>query len=176
MNDINEMPPKCQYCPYWEVCEYPWVCPDRERLATNLQPTCSATDTISRQSALNVLNKLDVSDGVGISSVACCLQEEAIRSIENLPSVQPEQRWITCSERLPEEDTEVLISYRYKEGEGDTDHVNIDITSYGTVCFGGREIHTLKEWRQPFDYFHANYEVIAWMPLPEPYRGKKQNG
>ena len=30
MNDINEMPPKCQYCPYWEVCEYPWVCPDME--------------------------------------------------------------------------------------------------------------------------------------------------
>ena len=90
--------------------------------------------------------------------------------IERLPSAQPEQRWIPCSERLPEEDTEVLISYRYKEGEGDTDHVNIDITSYGTVCFGGREIHTLKEWRQPFDYFHANYEVIAWMPLPTPYR------
>ena len=89
-----------------------------------------------------------------------------------LPSAQPEQQWIPCSERLPEEDTEVLISYRYKEGEGDTDHVNIDITSYGTVCFGGREIHTLKEWRQPFDYFHANYEVIAWMPLPEPYRGE----
>ena len=92
--------------------------------------------------------------------------------IGNLPSAQPEQRWIPCSERLPEEDTEVLISYRYKEGEGDTDHVNIDITSYGTVCFGGREIHTLKEWRQPFDYFHANYEVIAWMPLPEPYKEK----
>ena len=85
--------------------------------------------------------------------------------------MQPVQQWIPCGERLPEEDTEVLISYRYKEGEGNTDHVNIDITSYGTVCFGGREIHTLKEWRQPFDYFHANYEVIAWMPLPEPYKG-----
>ena len=82
--------------------------------------------------------------------------------------------WIPCSERLPEEDTEVLISYRYKEGEGDTDHVNIDITSYGTTCFGGREIHTLKEWRQPFDYFHANYEVIAWMPLPEPYEERRE--
>ena len=81
MNDINEMPPKCQYCPYWEICEYPWVCPDREQLANKLQPTCSATDTISRQSALNVLNKLDVSDGVGISSIACCLQEEAIRNL-----------------------------------------------------------------------------------------------
>ena len=36
MNDINEMPPKCQSCPYWEVCEYPWVCPDKEQPATNL--------------------------------------------------------------------------------------------------------------------------------------------
>ena len=56
MNDINEMPPKCQYCPYWEVCEYPWVCPDREQLATKLQQTCHATDTISRQAAIDTLN------------------------------------------------------------------------------------------------------------------------
>lgn len=90
----------------------------------------------------------------------------AIAAVEK----QEADRWIPVTERLPEEDTEVLISYRYKEGEGDTDHVNIDITSYGTTCFGGREIHTLKEWRQPFDYFHANYEVIAWMSLPTPYR------
>jgi hypothetical protein len=90
--------------------------------------------------------------------------------VYDAPTIE-EPKWIPCSERLPEEDTEVLISYRYKEGEGDTDHVNIDITSYGTTCFGGREIHTLKEWRQPFDYFHANYEVIAWMPLPEPWKG-----
>ena len=175
MNDINEMPPKCQYCPYWEVCEYPWVYPDREQLATNLKQTCSATDTISRKAAIDAVHKsydmiLDFkTDGKTISS--------SIEDIlSNLPSVRSEQRWISCSERLPEEDTEVLISYRYKEGEGDTDHVNIDITSYGTVCFGGREIHTLKEWRQPFDYFHANYEVIAWMPLPEPYKGEEQNG
>ena len=94
---------------------------------------------------------------------------QIIGVLEEVPTAKPQ--WIPCGERLPEEDTEVLISYRYKEGEGDTDHVNIDITSYGTVCFGGREIHTLKEWRQPFDYFHANYEVIAWMPLPKPYKG-----
>lgn len=99
-------------------------------------------------------------------TIHCESQEEKRKAIEFIKA----RKWIPCSERLPEEDTEVLISYRYKEGEGDTDHVNIDITSYGTICFGGREIHTLKEWRQPFDYFHANYEVIAWMPLPEPYR------
>lgn len=112
----------------------------------------------------------------------CCVEDGDYHAsgieyeLNDLPSAQPEQRWIPCSERLPEEDTEVLISYRYKEGEGDTDHVNIDITSYGTTCFGGREIHTLKEWRQPFDYFHANYEVIAWMQLPEPYKGGEQDG
>ena len=99
-------------------------------------------------------------------TIHCESEEEQQKAIEQLKSLQ----WIPCSERLPEEDTEVLISYRYKKGEGDTDHVNINITSYGTTCFGGREIHTLKEWRQPFDYFHANYEVIAWMPLPTPYR------
>lgn len=55
------------------------------------------SDLIDRQAALDALNKLDVSDGVGISSIACGLQEEAIRSIENLPSAQPERkegRWI----------------------------------------------------------------------------------
>lgn len=48
------------------------------------------SDSVSRRAEIDALNKLDVSDGVGISSVACDLQEEAIRSIENLPSAEPE--------------------------------------------------------------------------------------
>ncbi len=148
MNDINEMPPKCQYCPYWEVCEYPWVCPDREQLATNLQPTCNqlATDTISRKAALNALNKLDVSDGVGISSVACCLQEEAIRSIENLPSTQPEPHWIPCSERLPEN------GYWLWSAKG------------GEVQ---KDFYWDGHWEQAEKY---GYDVVAWLPLPKPYK------
>jgi hypothetical protein len=149
-------------------------------------------DTISRQDAIdycyaliNAENPSDPSDEWNYSQERINQTEVILHHLEVMPSAQPEvlacgegeliaqpeiMKWIPCSERLPEEDTEVLISYRYKEGEGDTDHVNIDITSHGTTCFGGREIHTLKEWRQPFDYFHANYEVIAWMPLPTPYR------
>ena len=79
--------------------------------------------------------------------------------------------WIPVSEMLPKEDTDVLISYRYKEGEGDTNHVYIDITSYGDMYFGGRKVEGVKHWRQPFEYFESNYEVIAWKPLPEPYKG-----
>ena len=53
-------------------------------------------DMISRQAAIDVLNKLDVTDGVGISSIACDLQEEAICGIQKLPSAQPEI--IRCKE------------------------------------------------------------------------------
>ena len=81
-----------------------------------------------------------------------------------------DERWIPCSERLPEDDVEVLISYRYKEGEGDTSHTDIDITTYGQMYFGGNKVGNYKHWRAPFEYFESNYEVIAWMPLPEPYK------
>lgn len=84
-------------------------------------------------------------------------------------------RWIPVSERLPEEDKEVLISYRYKEGEGDTSNVSVDITTYGQMYFGGNKVGNHKHWRAPFEYFESNYEVIAWMPLPEPYQEGEKN-
>lgn len=95
---------------------------------------------------------------------------EACRIVDALPAVDI-PRWIPVTERLPEEDKEVLISYRYKEGEGDTSHVKIDITSYGQMYFGGNKVGKTKHWRAPFEYFESNYEVIAWMPLPKPYKG-----
>lgn len=83
-------------------------------------------------------------------------------------------RWIPVKNRLPEEDTDVLISYRYKEGEGDTSHVYIDITSYGDMYFGGRKVEGVKHWRPPFEYFTSNYEVVAWQPIPEPCREEQK--
>jgi hypothetical protein len=111
-------------------------------------------DLIDRRDVIDALNKLDVSDGVGISSVACDLQEEAIRCIENLPSVQPEQRWIPCSERLPEHGGRYLISV--------LDGINrrTTVAPYLPRC---------KAWAM--NGRMAYWKVIAWMPLPEPYKG-----
>ena len=55
MNDINKMPPKCQYCPYWEICRPPYVCPDIGDKKSDLQPTCNqlTTDAISRRLAID---------------------------------------------------------------------------------------------------------------------------
>ena len=31
MNNIDDMPPKCNDCPYWEICEAPYVCPTQDK-------------------------------------------------------------------------------------------------------------------------------------------------
>ena len=55
-------------------------------------PDINDLDTISRQQAIEALNKLDVSDGVGISSIACSVQESAISVIQDLPPAQLKQK------------------------------------------------------------------------------------
>lgn len=121
-------------------------------------------DLIKRQDAIDAVNAY-----MGLSAVSRTIQNmtNVQEILERLPSAQ---RWIPCSERLPEEDTEVLISYRYKEGEGDTSNTYISITTYGQMYFGGNKVGDYKHWRAPFEYFESNYEVIAWMPLPDPYK------
>ena len=135
-------------------------------------------DVIYRQAAIDALDKRF--DSIPIEQTAEVLQLR--RDLRELPSAQPEtncseipNNWIPCSERLPEEDVEVLISYRYKEGEGDTSHIDMDITTYGQMYFGGNKVGNRKHWRAPFEYFESNYEVVAWMPLPEPYKERRED-
>lgn len=101
------------------------------------------------------------------------ITSKAIAKIKELSKSEIPNGWISCDERLPKEDVEVLITYRYKKGEGDTSHTHIEITTYGQMYFGGNRVGNEKHWRQPFKYFESNYEVIAWMPLPEPYKEEK---
>ena len=80
----------------------------------------------------------------------------SVNILNDLPSAQPEQRWIPCSERLPEVRQWVLCQCR----------ANIIYVLRLTKD---------KDWEML--YPHATYLsgfVLAWQPLPEPYKGGEQ--
>ena len=84
--------------------------------------------------------------------------------IGNLPSVQPEQRWIPCSERLPEEED-------YKSCIECLDGAVWYFTENGTMGIG-YYYESTKEWSTTDD-LKTDGKVVAWMPLPEPYREER---
>ena len=90
---------------------------------------------------------------------------KAKMAIEALPSAQPEQHWIPCNERLPEENGQYLITVKYK-------HVN---DSYEDVYAEHGEWLD-GEWDM-FCFGHCGEveDIIAWLSLPEPYKGVMEN-
>ncbi len=79
---------------------------------------------------------------------------KAVKRLRELPPAQPEQNWIPCSERLPNDDEEVIVSIL--DDSGDTSF------SYTTPGWHYKGIWIVDNSRCPM--------VKAWMPLPEPYR------
>lgn len=79
-----------------------------------------------------------------------------------------ERRWIPVTERLPEEGRRVLVTY---------DLVNrypwVNILRYGKPIFEDKPCfyEVDSEWGDvPYD------GIVAWMPLPEPYRKETDDG
>ena len=51
-----------------------------------------STDLIGRQAAIDALENIDCSDGIGISALKCDVVEDALNAIKALPSTQPERK------------------------------------------------------------------------------------
>lgn len=64
------------------------------------------------------------------------------------PTIEPQQRWIPCSERLPDEGQKCLVC----------DKGSIGIDTY--IGHGN-----------PYNWKWYTRDYEAWMPLPEPYKG-----
>ena len=82
--------------------------------------------------------------------------------IDNLPSVTPtrkKEEWIPCSERLPENNGVYLVTIIF----------DIDETESGRDVTKAYFCSQSKKWK----YF-SNDDVIAWMPLPEPYKAESE--
>lgn len=75
----------------------------------------------------------------------------AIKALE-----EPERKWIPCSERLPEDGENVLVTYKTTD--------KIHPCQY-------HDDGSRNPWYSYIDQCRAHMNVVlAWMPLPEPYR------
>lgn len=96
-----------------------------------------------------------------------------VSAIQKLPSVQ--SGWIPCSKKLPEEETDVLVTRKFlgcKDGShGWNNHIPPTIYVEVAQYFNG-------EWTALSDEYKVarsrHTEPMAWMPLPEPWKGDTQ--
>lgn len=81
--------------------------------------------------------------------------EQALSEIrEMLETAQPEPQWIPCSERLPDKEGDYLATCCV------CGYVYVGISRY-LICDDG-------------DIFWELQNVLAWMPLPELYKGEQK--
>ena len=89
-----------------------------------------------------------------------CVVELAKETVQEVAE-EYNNGWIPCSERLPEPNQKVIVTYmdRYIGG------------SYG-VC-EGQYVYILNSWDISDYMSDDDFEVIAWRPLPKPFKEEK---
>ena len=108
-------------------------------------------DLINRQAAIKAIDEIEseVVDGDGFQ------YKKWRQYFYDLPSAEPEQRWIPCSERLPDFGIPVLLNERFSYAVG-----YLLKTTEGKYEWGVNGWYNdLEDWS-------------AWMPLPIPWKGE----
>ena len=104
---------------------------------------------MTREEATNVLNKLQ-----GMYRVNTYVVESINMAIETL-SAEAVQGWIPCSERLPDwKDMVEGVIITTENGR----------VTFADYCTGNGMFHDVGQ-----DVWAS--DILAWMPLPTPYRG-----
>ena len=80
--------------------------------------------------------------------------------IKNLSLETKTSDWIPCGERLPEKRGRYIATVMYKSK---------DSAPYDTIEAFYSKLDN--KWRDVID--DAELDIIAWMPLPEPYKGEE---
>lgn len=111
------------------------------------------SDLISRQAAIDDIKAIyEYHDTV--------TEDRIIDHLKRLPTAEKVGKWIPVSERLPNGQTEVIVSCCDDSGDS-----KYNYTSCGWMTRDGEYWIVDNE---------INYYVNAWMPLPEPWRGEER--
>lgn len=130
-----------------------------------------ANDMISRQAAIDAVEESRRLNHHQDGKEACAHEYEHrhfLKILRDLPSPQPEPKWIPCSEETgdgyPEEDG---FYYVTEQNYG----------FYLDAVYKQRVTHTSHFKNGDFTdrfYTESNSNITAWMPLPEPYQGGRE--
>ena len=96
------------------------------------------------------------------------------KMLKKIPSAQPEQRWTPCSERLPREYGEYYVTWKTSDAPQKRFIGIIECDVTGVYDYERHEFK--REWLLE-DYMknYSGVEVLAWQPLPEPYKADMNN-
>lgn len=111
-------------------------------------------DLISRQAAIDAVSQ-------ALKRVFVEPEDVANKIIEEVPSAEPERRWIPCKERLPEKGGRYLctVGAAYR---------NPREMIYAPQEWSGKSDSAT--WKDPSGHYVFDWFVEAWQVLPEPYK------
>ena len=93
--------------------------------------------------------------------------DEGIRNAAVIVLQMPSaQRWIPCSERMPEEDGQYLITVKYKHVNDSYEDIYAE---HGDFYYGRWDMFC-------FGHCGEVEDILAWCELPEPWEEEKAEG
>lgn len=112
------------------------------------------SDLIRREDVVKAMN-----EAFAVGDISRAIANDILN---NIPSAEPERRWIPVTERLPKKENKSYWVF--------TD------TKYQCECRWTNNIYGIGEsndWGWKIFDIPQYTKVIAWMPLPEPWRGDR---
>lgn len=97
------------------------------------------------------------------------LREEIGDFFDNAPTIEP-QKWVSCSERLPE--------FRHVINPDPEEDSEWDESPFVLVCFDDEDIECRQFVREDGEVFvypegFRGRKPVAWQPLPDPWKGEE---